>query len=579
MTDAETDPDRRAWHRAHAVVGTDEQVATELERSADRARGRGGVAAAAAFLERAAELTPAPQRRGARALAAARAKFESAAAEDALKLLETAEICPLDELQAARLARLRAEIANAQRRGSDAPRQLLDAARRLEPLDPAAARETYLEAIGAAMYAGRIYAASGVREVAQAARDAPAAPQPPRSVDLVLDGLAMRFTNGAQAGAPPLHLAVAAFRSEQLEGHEDVMRWLLLCPIVQSITLFALWDDEAYHALATRAVRLARAAGALTALPIALPYLAGVQMLAGEFTAAAASIREAEAITAATGNADFLYNQMILGAWRGSESETLGLMHAGVEHASARGERRVPNSVGHATAVLYNGLGRYHEVIANTRRSDDPDDWGHAGLFVPEVVEAAARSDQPEIAASALRRFDVRARAAGTDWGLGMLARSRALVCEGDAAEAAHREAIERLERTRIRMELARARLLYGEWLRRENRRVDAREQLRAAHEALSRAGAVAFAERARRELAATGETVRTPRAEVRDTLTPQESQIARLAAEGHTNPEIGAQLFISPRTVEYHLRKVFDKLAISSRKELGTLLPEAATT
>ena len=572
-TDPQLDPDRRAWHRAHAAARLDETVADELERSAGRAQARGGIAAAAAFLARAAELTPDAVRRGRRALAAAQAKFESAAPEAALELLAVAELCPLDELQRARLARLRAEIAFALRRGSDAPPLLLDAAAKLVALDPASARETYLEALGAAMYAGRLYADSGVRQAAEAARAAPAPPTAPRSIDLVLDGMATRFTEGPGAGVPPLRLALQAFSNEPLVSHEAVMRWLLLCPVVQSLTVFELWDDDAFHALANRAVRLARDAGALTMLPVTLTYLSGVHLFGGEFAAAAARLQEADAITAATGNVGLVYGRLLLGAWRGSEAEALRLIEDGLDSAAARGEGRVLALAGYGAAVLNNGLGRYEAAIDGARRAGEDDEQGYAGASLVELVEAQARSGRPEVAAAALPRLEERTRAAGTDWALGILARARALTSEGDVAEALYREAIERLERTRMRVELARAQLLYGEWLRRESRRVGAREQLRAAHAALTRIGADAFAERARRELLATGETVARRTAETRDVLTPQEAQIARLARSGRSNPEIGAQLFISPRTVEYHLRKVFTKLGISSRRELRAAL------
>jgi DNA-binding CsgD family transcriptional regulator len=573
-TDPQLDPDRRAWHRAQAAERQDEAVAAELERSAGRARARGGIAAAAAFLERAAVLTPDPAERGRRALAAAQAKFESGAPESAQELLSAAATCPLDEHQSARLAHLRAQIAFVFGRGSDAPALLLDAARLLEPLDPALARDTYLEALGAAMYAGRVDADSGVVKAAAAARAAPAAVPPPRSSDLVLDGLAIRCTEGPAAGVPPLRLALQAFSDEALDGHEDVMRWLLLSPIVQSVTVFELWDDEAFHVLGTRTVQLARDTGALALLPVALVYQSGAHLFGGESAAAAALIDEADALALASGNAGLAYARLLLGAWRGVEAEAMEHINTGLENA---GEGRVVAMAGYALAVLNNGLGRYEAAVDGARRGSDEGDWGYAGASLPELIEAATRSGQPEIATAALARLEERTRAAGTDWALGVLARAQALMSEGDRADGLYRGAIERLGRTRIRIELARARLLYGEWLRRENRRMDAREQLRAAHDTFGAAGAEAFAERARRELLATGETVRRVTSETRDALTAQEAQIARLAAEGNTNPEIGAQLFLSPRTVEYHLRKVFTKLDVSSRKELrGTLAPAA---
>ncbi|HEY6891374.1 MAG TPA: AAA family ATPase [Solirubrobacter sp.] len=577
-TDPQLDPDRRAWHRAQAAVEPSETVAEELALSAERAQARGGVAAAAAFLARAAELTPDPARRSERALAAAWASFESGAPELAQALLLVAERGLLDELQRARIARLRAEIVFVLRRGSDGPPLLLGAARELEGLDPAAARETYLKALEAALITGRLNAVPGVREAAESARCAPAAPRPPRSIDLVLDGMATRFTEGPGAGAPPLRLALRAFMDETLDDRDATMRWLSLCPVVQSMTVFELWDDDAYDALATRSVRLARETGALTTLAMALPFLAGLQMFSGDFPGSAASIQESDAIRAATGGARVVLGGLGLCAWLGAEAEAMQLIDARNADAAARGEGRVLAMAGCCIGILYNGLGRYDAAIDGALRGSEDDDQMYVGWSLAELIEAATRGGRPELAASALDRLRERARGAGTNWALGVLARSEALMAEGEPADAHYREAIERLGRTRIRVELARAQLLYGEWLRRTGRRAAAREQLRTAHERFAHFGAEAFAERARRELLATGETVRRRTSETSDVLTPQEAQIARLAADGQTNPEIGAQLFISPRTVEYHLRKVFAKLGIGSRKELRAALDTGHT-
>ena len=567
-TDSETDPDRRAWHQAQAAVGPDETVAGELERSADRAQARGGIAAAAAFLERASELTPDPARRAARALAAAQAKFEAGAPNAAYELLAAAEIGPLDELQRARIARLRAEIVFARSRGSDAPPLLLDAAKRLEALDAGLARETYFEALGAAVFAGRLGGRCGVREVAEAARQAPPGPEPRRPVDLLLDGMATRFTEGYVAGVPALRRALLAFRGEALR-EDDVRRWLWLAWLLSG----DLWDDEAWHELATRAVRLAREAGALTVLPVDLEYRAGVHVHAGEFAAASSLVDEADAITGVTGNAPLRYAALFLAAWRGDEARALKLSETRARDARARGEGRALGLVECVGAVLYNGLGRYGAALAAAQRACEHEDLVLFGWSLVELVEAGARSGARDVASGALGRLEERARAAGTEWALGVLARSRGLLERGQAADALYREAIERLERCRIVVHLARAHLVYGEWLRRENRRVDAREQLRIAHEMLSRMGAEGFAERARNELLATGETVRKRTVETQEVLTAQEAMVARLAAEGRTNPEIGSQLFISPRTAEYHLHKVFTKLGVSSRRKLRDAL------
>jgi DNA-binding CsgD family transcriptional regulator len=569
-TDRETDPDRRAWHLAHAASGPDEAIAAELEHGADRAHSRGGVAAAAAFLKRATELTPDPARRGARALAAARAKWAAGAHEATHELLAIAELGPLDELQRASVERVRARISFAWTRGSDAPALLLAAARRLQPLDAQLARDTYLEALGAATFRGRLAREHGVREIAEAARTAPPPPGPPRAADLLLDGLAIRFSAGYLAAVRPLGQAIDAFLREGHRGQYD-SAWLLACRIAPE-----LWDDEAWHDLAAAGLGLARDTGALTLLPIALHYRAGVHVHAGEFAAATALVDEADRISEAIGTARFTYTSMVLAGWRGDHAEALRMIRANVQDATARGEGRVIALAEYATAVLHNGLGRYEDALAAAQRGCAYDDIGLCGWCLVELIEAAAHSGKPDVAAAALRRLEAHTRAAGTDWALGVEACSRALLSAGTRAESLYHEAVERLTRTRIAAQLARVHLLYGEWLRREGRRVDAREHLRLAHDMFSRAGAEAFGERTRRELLATGETVRKRTAETLDVLTSQEAQIARLARDGQTNVEIGAQLYISPRTVEYHLRKVFTKLDITSRKELGAVLPDA---
>jgi len=563
-TDPGADPDRRAWHRAHAAAGPDEAVAGELERSAGRAQGRGGVAAAAAFLQRSAELTPDPARRGARALAAARAKFAAGAPDAAYELLAMAELGRLDELQRAELARLRAQMAFAERRGSGAPRLLLDAAKKLGPLDSGLARETYLEALGAAISAGRLGRGLTVRKAAEAARTAPSAPQPPRPLDLLLDGIATRLTEGYVVGVPPLRRALDALRRHGGRSEAGVMGWLPLATIAPE-----LWDDATWHELTARALGLARELGALAVLPVALTYRAAVHVHEGEFGAAAGLLEEANAITAATGNAPLGYISMMLAAWRGEEPRALDLIEAVVQDATARGGGRELGLARYATAVLHNGLGGYEAALVGARRACEYEDLGFFGWSLAELVEAGARSGASDEASAALRQLAERTSAAGSDWAFGIQARSRALLSDGAAADTLYREAIDRLGRSRIAVHLARAHLVYGEWLRREQRRVEAREHLRAAHDMFGRFGAAAFAERARWELQATGETVRKRTMDTRDVLTMQEAQVARLAAEGHTNPEIGAQLFISPRTAEYHLHKVFSKLGISSRRQL----------
>jgi DNA-binding CsgD family transcriptional regulator len=576
-TDRDVDPDRHAWHRAHATPGLDEDVAAELEQSADRAQARGGLAAAAAFLERAATLTPDPARRAQRALAAAQAKHQAGAPDAALELLTAAQAGPLDPLQRARVGLLLGQIAFAVNRGRDALAPLLEAAKRFEPLDLRLARETYLDALWTAWFAGRLAPGGGVLEAARAARRVGAAPQPPRAADLLLDGSVLSITEGYAAGAPMLKRALSAFRGGDVSTGEQ-LRWLAFA----CHTAANLWDDESRHVLAGRYVQLARDAGALAVLPVALSVRVAVHLNAGELAAAASLIEQAEAISEGTRSRLVSYGALVLAAWRGGEAEARELFEATASEVTARGEGAGLTAVEWASAVLYNGLGRYEDALrAAEQAAEHLEELRFATWALVELIEAAARSGQDARAAGALRRLAETTRAAGTDWALGIEARSRALLSRNPAAaDGLHREAIARLGRTRVRVELARAHLLYGEWLRRENRRVDAREQLRTAHRMLAAMGVEGFAARAASELLATGETARKRTAGSRDELTAREADIARLARDGLSNQDIGARLFISPRTVEYHLTKIFAKLEIASRHQLAHALanaPEAA--
>ena len=571
-TDPDVDPDRRAWHRSHAATFSDEHVAAELERSADRASARGGLMAAAAFLERAAELTLDPAARAGRLLAAARARQQSGSPAASLSLLSAAEAGPLDELQHAQVGVVRGQIAFTSDDGRDAPRLLLEAARRLEPLDPALARDAYRDALSAALFVGRLADGVGVVEVAEAAARS-ALPTSVRPPDLLLQGLALTITEGPATGAPLLTRAVKGFGTDDVPDAE-ALRWLWLA----AHAAHDLWNDEGWDVLCSRHLQLARKAGALTVLPLALSSRIGLHLFAGELGQAAALVDEIAAVTDMTGSHLPPYGALALAARQGREPTAFELIRRTREQLVPRGEGMGLTLVDHAEAVLLNGVGRYEDaLVAAGHGAQHPQELGFATLSLPELVEAASRSRHPARAAGALERLAEITRATGTDWALGVEARSRALVSEDRVAEDLYREAIERLSRTRVRMELARGHLLYGEWLRRGGRRVDSRQQLRTAHEMLTAMGADGFADRARGELLATGETVRRRAVGTLTGLTPQEAQIARLAAERRTNPEIGAQLFISSRTVEWHLRKVFSKLGVSSRRELRSALPRLA--
>jgi DNA-binding CsgD family transcriptional regulator len=567
-TDAELDPDRRAWHRAHATIGPDEDVADELERSADRARARGGLAAAAAFLERSAVLTPDPPGQAHRMLEAAASKQLSGASQEALSLLSRAAAGPLEPLDHARLKFLHGQIEVDLSRGAAALPLLLDAARQLEPLDASLSRDAYLAALRAASVAGRL--GPGMTEVARAALQAPPAPDASRAVDWLVDGLAVRYTDGYTAGVPALNRALTALRAEgELNGVS--VRW----PWFARRVAAELFADDTWHYLAARSVQVARENGALAVLPLALNHLAHVCCLEGDLDGASALLDEADGIAVATGTEPLVFGRLPLAGIRGIEVEAVALFEAAVPAAIAReGEGVVLTFSEYAQAVLYNGLGRYEDALAPAQSASGRDELLVSVWSLPELVEAAARCGEVDVASAAIEPLSQRTRAAGTELALGIAARSRALLSEGEVAERLYREAIERLGRTRLVLELARARLVYGEWLRRDRRRIDAREQLRLAQDMFTSMGAEAFSVRAGRELLATGETARKRTDETRDELTAQETQIAQFARDGLSNAEIAARLFISPRTVEYHLHKVFTKLGVTSREHLDRVLP-----
>jgi DNA-binding CsgD family transcriptional regulator len=565
-TDPQIDPDRRAWHRAQAASVPDEEVAAELERCAARAQARGGFGAAAAFLERAATLTPAPVRRAQRALVAAQTKFRAGALDDALGLLSSTEVGALDELDRARVELLRAQIAFVSTHGSDAPPMLLAAARRLTPLSPTLACETYLEALSAAMFAGRLAApGASALDVALAAKAAPR-PSVLRGPELLLDGLATFFSESYEAAVPILRRAQKAFDVSGLPVSEQ-LRWKWLA----TVSSVHLWDYARWAAISERHVQIARETGALGELPLALSQRVYARLFAGELTAAASLVDEVRAAAEVTGSNLAPYGAVGLVALRGRELEAVPLIDESRGDATRRGEGIGLSVLDWAQAVLYNGLGRYEQARAAALRATEyPHNLSTSNWGMVELIEAAVRAGTPELAADARSRLAEMARVSGTDWALGVAARSEALLAEDQRAEELYLEAVDRLGRSRTAVDLARAHLLYGEWLRRQRRRLDARGQLRTAHDLFSEFGMEAFGERARVELEATGEHARRRTVDTLVQLTPQEAQISRLVAEGNTNREIAAQLFISPSTVEYHLRKVFRKLGVKSRTQLA---------
>lgn len=572
VTDPDTASDRRAWHRAKSVLGPDEDIAAELESSAGQARARGGLAAAAAFLQQAAELTPEPARRTRRALEAARAKRAAGGFEAGLELLTLAEAGPLDAVSAARVELLRAQIAFHLMRGSMVPGMLLDAAKMLAPIDVSRSRETYLHAFDAAIIAGGLGDGRGIRDVADAARDAPGPLEPPTIADLLLDGLVTTYTRGYAAGVPELRRAVQALGvdgpADGAAGPADARRWLWM----SSRVALLLFEDEQLYALAQRNVRLARESGALAALPIALLFCSNMAVLAGEPARAAELVAEETAITEMTGGVSLHFGQLFLAAWSGDQAQTTEIHGAAVRESTDRGNGAEVAMANLALAVLHNGLGNYASALDAAERACEVVEPPYVNLALPELIEAACRADEPARATRALEVLTSRADASGTAWALGLAAYGRALTTAGPVAEDHHRSAVDLLTGCRMAAHRARAHLVYGEWLRREGRRHDARAQLRTAHDLFTDMGFEAFAARAARELRATGEHPRKRTAQPTDALTPHELTVARLVATGATSREVGAQLYLSPRTIEAHLRSIFRKLGITSRRQLRDL-------
>ena len=582
-TDPGLDPDRRAWHRAQGASGPDETVAIELENSADRALARGGVAAAAAFLERAAMLTPSPGRRAARMLDAAKAKRDAGALDAALRLLVAVGNGPLDAVQTAHVDYLRGEIAFDRWHVRDAVRLLHSAAGHFEGVSAESSREMRLRALDAAMWLVGLDGpgTSSIVETTAAALAGPPSPQPPRTADVLLDAFVARFIDGYAAAAPLINRAIEMLLAADVEaGRLD--SWL---PTTRSKMRAALaaevWDAESWYALALRETEFARTTGAPIQLQLALNYLAWTLVVRGEFGKAESVIEEDFAAAAATGNPPLNFVALLVAAWRGEHDKACELIEETAASAAAEGIGRVADFAAYARSVLDNGFGRHDDALAAVKPVFDHDHAGFGAVVLPELAEAASRTGDLGTLAAARDWMAVRVQATPTPWALGIDSRIGALMSEGDAAEHLYRESLEHLGRAPLGVERARGHLIYGEWLRRQNRRVDARAQLRVAEEMFSAMGADGFADRARREILATGESARKRSSDGGATptdLTPQELQVAQLARRGLSNREIGRQLFISPRTVQYHLRKVFAKLGIRSRGELAHVLPGGTT-
>ncbi len=560
-TDPKLDADRRAWHRAQATPAPDEEVATELERTAARAKARGGLAAAGAFLERAAMLTPDAGKRTERTLAAAEVMYEAGAYEAVENLLRALEGVRLDELQAARTESLAAQVAlSLGRDAGDAILRLVGAGERLAHLDSGLANVAHLDALRWAFHFPNPDVLSAVSD----SLNRSPARQSGEIVELILRGWTQMLEQGYPAGTDLLREAVFALRVKPKLEESDLPLVSFSEGIARSI-----WDVDTWEALMRRGVELARDAGALSLLPRVLTAWANAKVAMGDFSAAAIAFAEAEAVADATRESPD-WDSALFDAFQLGEADALRRIDL-YEHMDPLGGSYFFD---HARALVHNAAGRYEPALEAAQRSCDRNPTGTYTWALVELVEAAVRCGQQERAGVAFEQLADRTRLASTEWALGLEARSAALLSGDPAvAEPYYSEAIERLGRAGTRPDLARAYLLYGEWLRREGRRLDAREQLRTAYQMFGEMGIPGFAERARRELSATGETARKRTDDTRGDLTAQESQIAQLASEGLTNPEIGAKLFLSPRTVEWHLRRVYPKLGITSRKQLRAVL------
>jgi DNA-binding CsgD family transcriptional regulator len=570
-TDPVTDPDRRAWHLAHATPGPNDDVAEELELSAGRAQSRGGFAAAAALMERSANLTRQSTKRVERRLSAVQFQLRAGAFDAAMGLLAVVESEGSDEHTRARVELLRAEVASASNTGGNAPLLLLRAAQRMEPQDAFLARRTYLDAWGAAMFAGHLAKPGGdLLEVSRVARAAPRPNVPMRPFGQILEGLLVLVTESPVEAEPMLRGALRALLASDLPDENWLHQGAL-----GATAAAAMWDVESWSAVSGRQAELARNLGALAVLPTPLSGLALIATWRGDLQAAAALAAEHDAVTEAIGTRIVRYGAMLLSAYQGRAAETSTLVAATIEDSVGRGEGLGVDMARWTSAIMHNSVGQYSAAMAEASpASKDVPGLLISTWMLPERIEAAVRCGEPDTAAAAMEELDSAAITDASGWGSGLAARSRALLSDGQVAEGWYREAIAQLSRTQVRVELARAHLVFGEWLRRDSRRRDARAHLRIAHDMFDSMSADGFAERARRELLATGEHVRARGVDTPLELTPQEEQIARLARDGRSNAEVAAELYISARTVEWHLRKVFTKLGISSRHELKDAMP-----
>ncbi|MET9437227.1 AAA family ATPase [Streptomyces sp. NPDC006551] len=549
--------DRRAWHRAQAVLRPDEDVAADLERLASRAGARGGAAAAAAFLERSATLTPDAGKRAWRALSAARAANGAGDYVTAERLAVEGQTGPPDESRDAQADLIRAQVAFAQRRLRDAPRLLLTVAGRVAPFDAALARQCLLDALATGVLIGRH--SQEMREALAAARQAPPPPGPAAIIDIVLEGLLALLDGGNRAALSRLRHALTEERNPVWAER----------PALASLISVELWEDEAYVKLTRTQVREARRVGALGGLSVGLAMSAAVAAQAGDHAEATALIAEEEALAEVLGASPLPYPRLHLESVRGKASAEPFLSRT-LREALERDDGQATATAHWALSVLHNGLANYQKALDAARAAVRRDEPAITGLALLELVEAAARCGEDEEAADALAALTRRTVLAVTDWARGAEAYCTALTL-GDDERAEHwfRQAVVRLDGCRVALHPARARLVFGQWLRRAGRRREAREHLREALEMFSTMGAEAYATLARRELGATGEHARRATTDLVDQLTERELHIARLVATGATSKEIGVRLFLSPRTVDAHLRSIFRKLGITSRRQL----------
>jgi DNA-binding CsgD family transcriptional regulator len=572
-TNPATDPSRRAWHAAEATAGPDEQIASELEAAAEVAQARGGYAARAAFLRRAAELSGVPGKRVARVLGAAQAMQDAGTLDAGIRILATLRSAELTARDTAHVEWLRAYTRLVQHRGADAAGALVSAATGMTPHHPALAGEMWLAALEAARFGGR-FGKPTVSDVAEAMRttDAQAALQPVAR-DL-LQALATLWADDFAKGVRALRPALKRLTDEG-QAQDLVIR---LLRVAESAAVDSL-DDEAHHQLVEIHEQRARVLGTLANLNTALASGVEVKLNEGNLAAAERRTHELDELAEIQHAPRWHALTALVAAWQGDQGRLAECADQGIPDAVSRREGLAVSGIYLALAIDANAHCEFEAAARHAEQAcADDHELGYATWALPELIEAAVRAGQIATARVALTRLQRLGNAAQSNWGLGLLAQATAQLSAGRVAAEEFERSIDHLERTRVVIALARTRLLYGEWLRRERQRGAAHHQLTLAHEMFDACGARSFAERAEAELRSTRPPGRRAPPASEHVLTGRELTVARMVATGHSNRAIAKHLFISEKTVEYHLGKVFAKLNVRSRTQLASKLEDAPT-